>query len=313
MRQRDLQDWLGPFRCGLGNLSDLGFPVAFGRGPARVGVTIFIDSEAFWATTSVGANHFQGPGLFLGHHLAGFDGKARKQIFYPMVAMQWSHLEKYASPLALTTRPNKHTRKTKTCAYLSHRCEPHREDFFNRLQAFLHQEGLGGCDAIGSCHGNGQQVGAAVPVARNDEPHYIDGAVEAYKPYKFVIAMENKWVDGYLTEKVANALLASSVPLYWGSPAVHEVFNTEAFIELPRDLSPGGAEVWPVLQRIKELATNDTAYRKMQEAPALREGALEEIFSWHDDVIKNMKDPSKSLRSRIRAALLDVNREATRK
>lgn len=35
--------------------------------------------------------------------------------------------------------------------------------------------------------------------------------------YKFTIAFENQSYPGYVTEKIADALMAGTVPIYWGA------------------------------------------------------------------------------------------------
>ncbi len=49
--------------------------------------------------------------------------------------------------------------------------------------------------------------------------------------YKFYLAVENSRHVGYLTEKLYNALLADTIPVYWGDPNASEVFNSEAFLD----------------------------------------------------------------------------------
>jgi len=57
--------------------------------------------------------------------------------------------------------------------------------------------------------------------------------VEAYKPYRFVVAMENTGKRYYVTEKLLNALLAGAIPIYWGDPIwVKKVFNPKCIIFL---------------------------------------------------------------------------------
>lgn len=46
----------------------------------------------------------------------------------------------------------------------------------------------------------------------------------------FSIAYENESAPGYQTEKIVDAFVARSIPLYWGNPHVKEVFNPKAFI-----------------------------------------------------------------------------------
>jgi hypothetical protein len=51
-----------------------------------------------------------------------------------------------------------------------------------------------------------------------------------FKNYKFNIAFENSSLSGYTTEKIINAYIANTVPIYWGDPDVGLDFNKNAFI-----------------------------------------------------------------------------------
>jgi hypothetical protein len=68
-------------------------------------------------------------------------------------------------------------------------------------------------------------------LAWGHEVSFYDKAVEAFKPYKFVIAMENKQRAGYFTEKIVNAALANAVPVYWGAQDMGEYFNPKSFVQ----------------------------------------------------------------------------------
>jgi len=57
---------------------------------------------------------------------------------------------------------------------------------------------------------------------------YIDRLAE----YKFIFAYENAQFPGYNTEKIVHALMAGSVPLYWGDPNIEKVWNPRSFINL---------------------------------------------------------------------------------
>lgn len=50
--------------------------------------------------------------------------------------------------------------------------------------------------------------------------------------YKFTIAFENYIYPGYHTEKLFDAMLANSVPIYCGDPTIGDVFNTHSFINV---------------------------------------------------------------------------------
>lgn len=49
-------------------------------------------------------------------------------------------------------------------------------------------------------------------------------------PHKFMIAFENNAYPHYTTEKLMDAFLVGSMPIYNGDPKVKEVFNEKAFI-----------------------------------------------------------------------------------
>jgi hypothetical protein len=50
--------------------------------------------------------------------------------------------------------------------------------------------------------------------------------------FRFTIAIENSEQPGYITEKITDAMLAHTIPIYWGDPRVAEDFNTDAFLHL---------------------------------------------------------------------------------
>jgi len=66
----------------------------------------------------------------------------------------------------------------------------------------------------------------------NDEITYNDIAVKKYSEYKFVLALENGIVDGYITEKLINPILAGSIPIYAGPSDVFNFINKKRIIYL---------------------------------------------------------------------------------
>ena len=57
-----------------------------------------------------------------------------------------------------------------------------------------------------------------------------DAKIRFLTNYKFVIAFENDCYPGYNTEKIRHAIMAQSIPIYWGDPLVHQEFNTRSFV-----------------------------------------------------------------------------------
>lgn len=59
-------------------------------------------------------------------------------------------------------------------------------------------------------------------------------------PYKFSLVIENHVADYYWTEKIIDCILTWTIPIYYGSKKVSEIFPSEAVI--PLDIEKGDAE-----------------------------------------------------------------------
>lgn len=105
-------------------------------------------------------------------------------------------------------------------AHCYRRPSPVREAFFAAIRQY---------DPSASAHGLGPCQKTIEGKVRGTWLHMS----EAYKPYRFVVAMENTGKRYYVTEKLLNALLAGAIPIYWGDPYwVKEVFNEKCIIFL---------------------------------------------------------------------------------
>lgn len=60
----------------------------------------------------------------------------------------------------------------------------------------------------------------------------IKDKIQFISQYKFNIAFENERFPGYLTEKIVDAFLANTIPIYWGDPLISKVFNENKFINV---------------------------------------------------------------------------------
>lgn len=139
--------------------------------------------------------------------------------------------------------------KTKFCAYLYNNVQQHRINIFNFVSKYKKVDGLGKC-----CHNTDNEDTRSV---YDVDKTYNDIAVDLYSNYKFVLALENKLVPGYVTEKLLNPLIAGSIPIYWGPNDIFDVFNKKRLIyinELTGD---------QLIERIKELDEDDEKYNKM--------------------------------------------------
>jgi hypothetical protein len=123
-------------------------------------------------------------------------------------------------------------------AYLYHRCDRYeREHMFRLLLA--EKLGLKGrVHALGLCNGGLETQPRYVKLpnhshgelASRDDVAFSHSAVDQYSSFKFVIAFENTFVEGYITEKLTNAYFAAAVPIYLGPPDVYDYFRKESMI-----------------------------------------------------------------------------------
>lgn len=58
----------------------------------------------------------------------------------------------------------------------------------------------------------------------------VDKKITALKDYKFSIVIENCKRDYWFTEKLLDALITGTVPIYWGCPSIGDFFDTRGFI-----------------------------------------------------------------------------------
>ena len=100
--------------------------------------------------------------------------------------------------------------------------------------------------------------------------------------YRFALVMESTGMrKGYITEKIINAFLAGTVPVYYGNKDVFDIFNPKAFVFM----DPANME--PAIQRIAYLEQNSTAYDEMVlKEPILKDGmaTLNRYFSLSDEI-----------------------------
>ena len=152
-------------------------------------------------------------------------------VYLPFYVMSFA--ERIAHPHDLLLPPNFDAlvtmkQKTKFCAFMYSHAVEDRDRFFDVLSRRYKS-----VDALGTCRNTSGKSSTRTlydPLVKT----YYEDAVEQYIPYKFVIAIENGRIDGYVTEKLMNAVLARAVPIYLGAPDIfHEgIFNPKAIIHV---------------------------------------------------------------------------------
>lgn len=130
----------------------------------------------------------------------------------------------------------------------------------------------------------------------NNLGYCVKDKVEFQQDYLFSIAYENEAYPGYLTEKIMDAFLARSIPIYWGDPLVVEHFNPEAFVHA-RDFR-NDAELADYLLR---LAEDTPRLVRMLNAPVFRnENEAQDFLQGFDRFITHIieKGPGAIRRTR---------------
>lgn len=137
--------------------------------------------------------------------------------------------------------------KTEFCAFVvSNPDNPIRNQIFKELSRhrYVHSAGRVFCNdpSLSSSRG-----GQSVP------------AVDYMRRFQFTIAAENSSFPGYTTEKLLQAFVAGSIPIYWGDPLVGYDFDPRAFINFDDYGTVSG-----LVQAVLEIADDPVAMDRMR-------------------------------------------------
>ena len=76
--------------------------------------------------------------------------------------------------------------------------------------------------------------------------------------YKFSICFENKKIYGYGTEKLPQAFIAGTIPIYWGDDSMLEIYNKNSYIHISDE-----SEFQEKIKYIMKIDQNDTLYNEI--------------------------------------------------
>ena len=165
--------------------------------------------------------------------------------------------------------------KRQFCAFMV--SNPHaieRIDFFNRLSKYKKVDSGGGyLNNIGYRIERGSQ-----------------NKLDWMRNYKFSITFENSCYPGYTTEKLMHALLADTIPIYWGNPLASLDFNPKAFINC-HDYS----SLDDVVELVREIDQNEALYKGYLSQPYLTNNVEtdfckeENIVARYDEILSSRK------------------------
>lgn len=163
--------------------------------------------------------------------------------------------------------------------YVSRRCLPHREEAVQKLAT------LSTVTAGGRCHGVENSSAFIRHVPELAKGSWTD-AYLAYSTFKFGLVMENTKKRGYITEKILNAFVGGTIPIYYGTETVFEIFNSKAFIYYDE------SNPEKTIEQVERLLHNRDLYNAMLSEPILAPGAFEKFFAVYDggSTSKNIRE-----------------------
>lgn len=178
------------------------------------------------------------------------DDKARRIVWCPLFSI--GSYENNYWPLYAVPRPL--TPKRRFCAFIVSNPRAHlRNRFFQKLSAYKHVDSCG--MALNNC-------GFTAP---------FEGYLDFLSQFKFMICFENTSSSHYITEKLHNAYLGGTIPIYWGCTNAKTWLNSKAFLQLEDD-SEAGMDA--LIQRIVELDQDDDKYAAMHAEVLLPNGEI---------------------------------------
>lgn len=108
--------------------------------------------------------------------------------------------------------------------------------------------------------------------------------VNFYKQFKFVIAAENSYHEGYITEKIMLPFMAGSIPIYYGTNKIKELFNDKSFFYI-NDYLQKGWLLEDIASEIHRLANDDnelTGWKKYLKEPIFKNNIIPDILKIKD-------------------------------
>lgn len=159
-------------------------------------------------------------------------------------------------------------RKSRFAAFIQKNCGVHyRNRFVKNLMRYKR------VDCGGPCMNN---MGTTV-----------EDKIEFIGAYKFLLAFENSSAIGYVTEKLFDAFLGNTMPLYWGDPTVALDFNTRSFLNRQEYASDEA-----FIEKIIEVDNDPKTYEQMMAMEKIVDRDLfdpDRFLSFFETILKAVR------------------------
>jgi alpha(1,3/1,4) fucosyltransferase len=186
--------------------------------------------------------------------------------------------------------------KTRFCNFVySNKYCSIRNRFFRRLSKYKR------VDSAGKLFNN---IGGPIGLRGTDKIEFI-------RPHKFSIAFENESYPGYTTEKIYEAMVVNSLPIYWGNPRVDVDFNPNSFLNFH---DYGSLEA--LLNRVIEVDQDDELYCHYLSQPWFPEDQnpltidTEKVLAQFDRIFSTDKTPVAQQSHSVRYFIIHPPRRA---
>lgn len=107
-------------------------------------------------------------------------------------------------------------------------------------------------------------------------PYWSQSFFDVIGSHKFMICGENTKMTTYSTEKIANPYLAYTIPIYWGTHNITNIFNPDSMLFLEDETEEAMDRL---IQRIIELDTDNEKYLEFINRPVFNQQNIE---YWND-------------------------------
>jgi len=76
------------------------------------------------------------------------------------------------------------------------------------------------------------ELSSSVDLYGHGRPNSLNAKIDGLRDYRFSVAMENSCIDTYFTEKILDCFLTGTIPIYWGTKKVYNIFEPAGIIWL---------------------------------------------------------------------------------
>lgn len=201
----------------------------------------------------------------------------RQSLMIPYLILKWNTMKKNMKTKITDPSKKKIGNGGSYLLYAQSHCIEYRERAFDSLIGLSKESPTRG----GSCWGYKHDPSHVSSNLQKSRSEGANGNSEVYNNYRFALVMENALEDGYMSEKLLNAYLGGSIPIYYGSKlGAASIFNPKSFVYYDIH-DPNQA-----LNQVEMLEKNHTAYEAMlHNEPILLSGdsTVKKWFSLTDD------------------------------